>query len=152
MFVIRAHAIIPHTPQRADGRIRDVGSEWRGPARGASASDAITAGHLLVAVALRYDWAMGRGEIVGGVLLAALAIAGGVMTQVGPGLFPNHAQEIFWIAAAVASLSILGLIILFFWPRKNRNDAADSDGQIQPYGDTITQTHSGTGDNIVKRR
>ncbi|MBO9380419.1 hypothetical protein GG804_27015 [Sphingomonas histidinilytica] len=95
---------------------------------------------------------MGRGELVGAALLAALSLAGAVMTQVGPGLFPNHAQEIFWIAAAVAGLSLLGLIILFFWPRKNKNDAADSDGQKQSYGDTITQTHSGTGDNIVERR
>ena len=65
-----------------------------------------------------YEIGMGRRDIVAGVLLGAFALGGGAMTTVGPGLYPDYAQEIFWIGLIVAALALIGLLLLFVWKPK----------------------------------
>lgn len=61
---------------------------------------------------------MGKREILVGLLLGGLALGGATMIEFASTLFPNHAQLLFYIGAGCVVVAIVGLAILFFWPRK----------------------------------
>lgn len=64
---------------------------------------------------------MGNREIVGGLLLGAMAVGAAGMTQVASVVFPGHETLIFWLSACLVGFSLLGMAILLIWPRTERD-------------------------------
>ena len=60
---------------------------------------------------------MGKREILVGALLGALALGGATMIEYAPALFPNHAELIFYLGSGCVGVAVVGLAVLFFWPR-----------------------------------
>lgn len=98
-----------------------------------------------------YETGMGRRDIVAGVLLGAFALGGGAMTTVGPGLYPDYAQEIFWIGLIVAALALIGLLLLFVWKPKEAamTDDTEMGDNNTLYGNVKPPKKMGSGNTIV---
>jgi len=79
---------------------------------------------------------MERREIIGGTLLGALGIGGAAMIQVGPTLFSNHAELIFWIGVGLVVVAVVGLLALFV--RKPQDATRADDGEVRDWGDDNT--------------
>lgn len=60
---------------------------------------------------------MGKKEILVGALLGALGLGGATIIQVAPTLFPNHTELMFYLGVVCVGVAVIGLAILFFWPR-----------------------------------
>ena len=60
--------------------------------------------------------------------LSALGVGGGAMIQVGPELFPHHKLLIFQIGVGTVATALVGLALLFFWPRKKHAPPSSTEG------------------------
>lgn len=98
-----------------------------------------------------YETGMGRRDIVAGVLLGAFALGGGAMTTVGPGLYPDYAQEIFWIGVIVSALALIGLLLLFVWKPKEgaMTDDTEMGDDNTLYGKVNVPKKMGSRNTIV---
>lgn len=68
---------------------------------------------------------MGTRELFGGLFFALVALGGGAMTQVGPNLFPEYANLVFYLGLGALGIGLFGIIAMIIFREKKPTSAPE---------------------------